>query len=140
MSELWVTFDRNCDDSYREDRMYGEWRESWTNYIRGIHLTNSNFGERVTIDYDVKLGDDVYVLWAEYSSGDSFGHGNRNRVDVVHVFKDPVAAFAARDALLAEDSEGYKTDSGTKINYYRPWTGYFESLDNLHVDKCWVRD
>lgn len=145
MSHLYVKIDSQCTHSYYEDREWGSWEETWFNTFGGVSLDKERYfyPESVPIDFEVAKEDIVYIVWAEYSSGNSFGSGDRNHTDVIHIFKDKDLAWDAYRILEGSDGEGYskwtvkfKSDSGKEISYCRPWIGYFESLDSIYVEEA----
>lgn len=153
VTHVYVDIDKQCTHSYYEPVQWGAWEESWVNHFGSVHVDSQKAlaaysHESVPVDYEVKSGDIVYVVWAEYSSGNSFGWGKRNNVEVVHVFKDKDLAWDAYRALNApikKDNDYYdswsvefKTDSGKDMPYHRPWLGYFEHLDCIHVEEAIV--
>jgi hypothetical protein len=142
MTHLYVKIISNCIHSFYEEREWGSWEETWENHLDGISLDKDRFyyPESVPTDFEVAKGDIVYVVWAEYSGGNSFGSGDRNYTDVIHIFKDQDLAWNAHRILESPVGEEYKnwtikfkSDSGKEISYCRPWLGYFESLDDVHV-------
>lgn len=147
MTHLYVSIDSKCIHSYYEDCEWGSWEETYTNSLDGVSLDKDRFycPESAPIDFEVVKGDIVYVVWCEYSGGDSFGSGTRNHTDVIHIFKDKDLACDAYRILDGSDGEGYnnwtvkfKSDSGEEMSYCRPWLGYFDSLDEIHVEEVIV--
>jgi hypothetical protein len=141
---LFVRINDICTHSYREDRDWGHWEETYMNNLESVSLDKDRayYSESVPVDFEVAKGDIVYVLWAEYSTGDSFGRGVRNATDIVHVFKDENKAWDAYRLLMdvgEKDRSGkFVSDTGKEVPYYCPWLGYFEELDALHVDTAIV--
>lgn len=143
MTHLYVKMNPRCIHCFYEDREYGSWEETWTNSLEGVHIEDNVLCEKVPVDFEVVKGDIVYVVWCEYSSGDSFGSGTRNRTEVIHIFKDKDLAWDAYRILEGPDGEGYdnwtvkfKSDSGKEMSYHRPWLGYFDSLDSIYVEEA----
>lgn len=153
MTHLYVKLYQVCSYSHYEDDEWGSWEEFWVNSFGGVSLDKSLFyyPEEVPIDFNVSKGDVVYVVWAEYSSGDSFGYGEGKYVDIIHIFKSKDLARDAYQSLLntsvkEHDKDWYeswivrfKSDSGEEIIYHRPWLGYFDSLDEIHVEEAIVK-
>jgi hypothetical protein len=141
MSSLHVELYKRLLHSVYSSEPYGPWEETWENTLGNVYKSDRLIWntERVDVDYEPKVGDIVYVLWVEYSSGNSFGRGVRNYTDMIHVFKDNDKAWEAY--RLLKDSEDhnysvtYETDTGKQVPYYRPWLGYFDQLDEIHVEE-----
>ena len=94
-----------------------------------------------TITADCKVGDDVYVLWAIWSTGDSFGFAEGGQSEVIGVFKNEKLANDNK-RLLNDATHGIVkivTDDGSKFEYYIPWGGYFENLDEIKVEKRTIK-
>lgn len=112
-------------------------------YDRGNTLTTWSIGDTISLEYreghwnagtasiEIKEGVDYFLLYAIYSTGDSFGHDERNRMELVDLFTDRETAKAAAKSL--NDENFYINQNGETVDYYRPWCGYFESLDELEV-------
>lgn len=98
-------------------------------------------------DVDVSPGDEVFVVLCRYSTGDTFGNDG-GRVSVMGVFKDSHYAEMVRHQLETPESEGKpysfsKTYAYSKtidgVEYYIPWSGYFEQLESLFIERAIVR-
>ncbi len=96
---------------------------------------------------DALPGDEVFVVLCRYSTGDTFGNDG-GRVNVMGVFATSDYAESVRSQLEAPESEGKpysssKTYSYSKtidgVEYYIPWSGYFEHLESLFVERAIVR-
>lgn len=141
--ELFVQYESICIDSYREDREYGDWSDTWSFDVKGVCASSRGRWaglaydeDKFNVGFEAKAGDAVHVLWMTYSTGDSFGHGD-GYGEILWVFKD---ADVARQALNTwkEKSEEYsitiKDETGKKIQLSNPGSGYFESVNSLQVD------
>lgn len=78
----------------------------------------------------------LFLLWANYDTGDSFGR-QCNKFEAVDIFQDRSRAEAAQRALTdsPEGNASYVRDDGTTIQYSCPWDGYFECLNYLEVEE-----
>lgn len=141
--ELFVQYESRCTDSYREDREYGDWSESWDYEVKGISISSrgrwSNLAydeEKINVGFEAEAGTPLYILWMTYGSGDSFGHGD-GYGEILWVFKNADVARQALEVFRA-DSEQYsiivKDDAGNNITLHNPGSGYFESVNSLQVD------
>lgn len=145
-----VNIQSYCDHYEREDEEYGSWSASYTN---SLDSTIVKGGSDVASIHDLQSGDRGFIVWAEWSSGDSFGHGDRNNTEVLGLFKTYEAAEVLKAAIEASadkyDRRGYekdgaayrvKTPDGQLFESgWAPWLGYFESLDSVHIDRVEVR-
>jgi hypothetical protein len=136
---------RHPDTNDRWDR--GNTHSNWT--VSGLRLTNREYGD-VTADFEVMAGDVLYMVYAIYSTGDSFGRDENGRIDYITVHKSGEIARANEKALNAkttlkgkngdyEWNVNLQTDSGIVFPYHVPWLGYFESLTGVYVEAFEVR-
>jgi hypothetical protein len=154
-----TTRERNPDD-----RWSGEDTSS-THSVDGLSLAKE--WPDVTAPFFVKPGDVVYLLFAVYSSGDSFSHHENGSIIYIDVFKTHAKAEKAaqtirehanwykglhsrwepmtnkqRKALAkkykSEHSVEIVRENGKKIDVYANWNGYFESLSYIEVSSCTV--
>ena len=127
-------------DSWREDKEWGSWEENTCNHVEGIRLAKENDYSDVVADFEVKSGDIVYLVFAEYGSGDSFGHSSGN-IEYIAVFKTKEKADFLKYSLEQREKKKddnkftfeYETESGTIIQNHCPWDGYFERLEGITV-------
>jgi len=141
MTHVYVDINTQCTHSYRENVEWGSWEDSYYNSFDGVFLEPKEYNKKVPVDFEVNKGDTVFVVWAEWSTGDSFGHSNRGQTEVIHVFKDEKLADEA--VRILENYPGdnfddwkvkFQSDSGQEMSYFRSWLGYFDSLDKIHVE------
>lgn len=115
-----------------------------TNVIAFIEREASPYyGESAGKDIpDVKQGDTVYAVVADYSSGDTFGQDGGHS-QVLDFFSDPDEADGLLRAAQADPtSDDFHNRYSFTYNgkeYNRAWAGYFESLNDLEVWACTVR-
>lgn len=97
-------------------------------------------------EVDPKLGDNIFVVWVEYSSGDSFGSSSGN-VEFLWAFTDAEKAYKLKELIYKDyrDDSYYNFKSGNNFNFYGvniytgTWKGYFESLQTVRVDRLEVK-
>lgn len=142
-----VIIESECIDSYHSQEEFGEWNASYQNTFKSIRRKNDDeeYPDLVS-DLDIPAGEEVFVVWLEYSSGDSFGWGQNTGVEVVGLFQDYAAAVELRDRIEPTRHgefpfDGarikYQAKDGQDINiYYGTWTGYFENLETIHIEKA----
>lgn len=134
-----VQIKRRCDHQHRSEEEYGSWSSSFTNTIDRLVKKVDEYPD-VTSTLDLPPGTNALVVWAEWSSGDSFGNGIRSNAEAFGIFTDMNSAVELRDALYAnnmtsEDACTVLTSDGqTFRSTYLPWSGYFERLENVNID------
>jgi hypothetical protein len=94
------------------------------------------YGESVARELDVKIGDTVYAVVADYESGSTFGRsgGHATVLDVFTTLLEAEGLLEAAQAPPASDdySDRYSfTHNG--VDYHRSWVGHFESLNSLDI-------
>lgn len=87
----------------------------------------------------ILLGAVLYVVVVGYTSGDTFGRDGGHTC-VLDAFTDPDKAKALMDAVAEtkQDSDYRLTHNG--VEYYCPWVGYFEHMEEVNVWEVTVRD
>lgn len=83
---------------------FQSWHEEWDSSVTEVSLTRKSQSEAISIDADVKEGDIIYVLFMEYSTGDSFGHSDGN-LEVIFAFKDYDYLIAAEIGVRSYTNE-----------------------------------
>jgi hypothetical protein len=85
-----------------------------------------------------KPGDVVFVIVAQYSTGDTFGNDG-GCTEIMDVLADAYQARAIADWMEGKSTEGVLSGFSMvcPVNgkeYHIPWTGYFEHLEDIHVE------
>ena len=125
-----------CDDSYSSEEQYGDW---WANYsfsppTLAWSVSKSRYRSYPYAGPDIAPGTPIFVIYAVWSSGDSFGSDSRGSYEVMSVTTDMDRAIRNMDALRKEGKGVIENDNGTTMEIgWKPWDGYFESLDELTI-------
>ena len=139
-TSTWTT--REGDDKPYSDR--GE--TSSSHDIRGLKLLDDGrYGYRsAEVLFKPEKGQVYHLLYATYSTGDSFGYDHNHCFEVIGIYKDRKVA-EENCKRLYEGKPVKKGEWGSQLiplkvegmrethDYYRPWMGYFESLVDLEV-------
>jgi len=136
-----VTRERDYSDDYSGEDTYTDWT------IQGIYLGKplGTSGRQIPYDFDVSVGDTVYLLYSINSEGDSFSRNDGEHFEDILVFKTLEKAQAAKKVLEGFDKSGndqminLTTESGETYKFYPPWWGYFERLDTLDIETMSVK-
>ena len=140
-----VTVESYCNESYHSGKQFGEWRESYTNNLKSIASHDGKYPDVNSI-HNIEKGKPALVVWIEWSTGDSFGHGNRTCTEIMGLFKDMESALSLKTQIESwnprenkkwEEAHSYhfKTPDGQEFKSgFAPWSGHFESLDSVNVD------
>ena len=121
-------------DEHVSKEAYGSWSAVYSNSFASIRRTK-NYPDIVS-SIDVSVGGECFVVWAEWSSGDSFGTGTCSNVEPLAIFTDEVSAKVFVKILLhtksytkriiTPDKQEHKINCG--------WVGYFETLEDIHIE------
>jgi len=142
------SWDNNDGEDSNEPYSYrGTTTTRWD--VRGLKLKGTedhSYGYRETVDvnFEPVKGKLYHLLYAVYSTGDSFGHDEGRCFEAIGLYKSRKVAEENEKRLLEgkPSKKGewgmeqvlLKLEGTTKQHpYYRPWNGYFESLDRLEV-------
>lgn len=139
-----VEIHSECTHSEREDKEFGQWSEEYTNTLGEVSRLSpgkDNWPDIVST-HSFKQGNLAYLVWVEYSSGDSFGNDTRGHTLALGLFRNGNTAFELKNVV--EQVSNYRdkysfeaaTSDGQIFKEVRaPWCGYFENLDEVHVDQ-----
>ena len=133
-SHTYVTRTAASDDRWDRD-------DTSTNHtVNGIRIVGDNDYCDVIIEDTVSPGESLWLVWAVYSTGDSFGHDDAANIEFVSAHRDEGTARHNAGMLgsIARDADyGHRVkvllDGGNTMDYTVPWLGYFESLDYVEV-------
>ena len=134
-----VEIESLCTHSEHEHEAYGSWEEHYSNRFGRIFPVEQ--GGDIISSIKAKSGEKVWVVWVEYSTGDSFGNSHCGSTEAIAIFKDIDAAEELVKALEnskrdSDDNFYCETSDGQIIKIdYTPWTGYFETLEEVHLDR-----
>lgn len=133
-SRLDIQINHECLQS--EYSEYGDWRKTYSNSMGSVRLVDPNSNRGEPVPFEVKSGDYVYVVWAEWSSGNSSGWGKNSNTEVMAVFKSIEKADAAKKVFEGFSDSGYKfmcnylNENDESTEAYVGW----ERLTEIHID------
>lgn len=118
----WSTGGRDPEDSWSRDSSDGE-----VSIKSAIKVPEDGY-EVLAVEQDVAIGTVVYLVWAQYTTGDSFGSdGGQYELLEVHLNRDD--AEKRRTYFENVTHDGTYGSTGAWL----PWFGYFEHLDGVYV-------
>jgi hypothetical protein len=143
--ELYVQYSQICTNDYHSGEQYGDWSTSYDFAVHGVtHGDRSRWEglahqqELFNVQFDINIGDTVYVLWMTYSSGDSFGNAD-GMGEILWVFKDQAIATIAKNMWeqgATKDgahSIRFGIDDGSLVELSNPACGYFEDCGSVEL-------
>ena len=124
-----------CTESYRSEEEWDSWSSQYSNYFEDVTKTDTY--PDITSSLDIKEGEMCFVVWAEWSSGDSFGTAHDGNAEALAIFTDVKSAKEFQEKVLnsEEYSVKFTTPDGQVHNVRCPWTGYFEELTEIHIEQ-----
>lgn len=117
----------------------GYQEEVYANTLEGVTITKE-YPDIVTT-LAVGAGDTVYVVWAEWSAGDSFGIDIKRYYETFGVFRDMASARQLDQALQQRKLKTVDTDDGQhfRLPVPRPWGGFYDRFENIHIHETTIR-
>ena len=114
--ESWITRERDPDDMWDRDSTDGSVN------VRDAKLVNEQTWDSLPVPDSVTHGDTIYLVWAMYGTGDSFGSdgGNYELLEV---------------CTTKEAADERKLHYETVKDFSVPWNGYFEWLQFLDIEE-----
>lgn len=135
-----------CTHSFHSGEQYGDWSADYVFEAptRAWSVEKPVYGSYPYVGPEPKEADILYVIYAVWSSGDSFGSDSRGSYDIVCVNNDQKRAYENLRRLKEHNPKFSYSDGGNQVTvdlddgstmnvYTGSWKGYFESLDELEV-------
>ena len=119
---------------------------STSHSIEGFHAAPEKAGKYfdLTVPFEPEFGKTYYLLYAVYSTGDSFGHDAGHSIEYIGFYTEDELAVAKENQRKIEDHSRNNKDSysiklktpngGRTFDQHTPWIGYFEQLDYTSVE------
>jgi len=133
-----VTEEADPDDSWDRDNT-DQQITGWSAEVVDLSKDEDRYywSESVVAEVDDEA-DEVYVVVARYSTGDTFGNDS-GQVFLADAFDDETDAYELLDEFKKHDGYGSRKVVPFSMeykgkNYSIPWAGYFENLESLHVE------
>lgn len=135
ITHLHIDKDSYCEQIREPESDIWDRGDSSTSYtLNSVVICDPSKSYDLMYDGNLTIGERLYVVYAIYSTGDSFGIDEDGCIDFISVHKDSKIA-EANVKLLTTCKEGIKImlDGGYPMRYYPPWLGYFESLSYVRI-------
>jgi hypothetical protein len=130
MTKLYLDYEetRLSGGEPTSDETWCEYTDSYYNWeLKEVFLNKDNadwYRREETVNFNVKSGDTVYVVWVQYSTGDTFSHSEGHGT-IVGVYKTYDEAKEVQQKIETNKFGGK----------YHPWNGYFDSLEQIHIER-----
>jgi len=134
-----VTHPADPDDEWDRDST------STSHSIQGFYAApeESTRYSDLWVPYEPEFSVDYYLLYAVYSTGDSFGHDDGQGIEYIGLYTENELDVARENQKKIEEharnKDGdfhveLKTPGGMMFQQHTPWVGYFESLDYTDIE------
>lgn len=122
-----------CTGTITPAYKYDYWEETYVNTLDGVSITDE-YPDIVTT-LTVQPGDTLYIVWAEWSAGDSYGLAIKRFHETFGAFRDMDSARQLEAALQERKLANVRTADGQtfRLAVPRPWGGFFDRFENLHI-------
>ena len=133
-----VEVEQYCDHHEYSGEQFGDWSSSYTNNLKDIVRKTNEYPDIVS-SLDIAPGTRALIVWAIWSTGDSFGRSAGSNAEAFGIFTDIKSADELKEALElhtdCDNERSLTTSDGQEFKIgYMPWDGYFESLDGVRID------
>jgi len=142
--DRWDRGNTHTDWSIKGLAINGDEKRTRNNYelIPTVVLSSSNGDEKRTrnnyelipTDVEVNINGAYFLVYAIYSTGDTFGSDDCGRFEPIALFTTLEKAKACQKACEDKDVKSFLHENGEKETIYRPWLGYFEYLNDLDIE------
>ena len=140
-----ITRERNTDDEWDADDT------SKTNNIEGFKVVKKDDKWKqvdLTVPFEINAEKTYYLVYVIYSTGDSFSHHSGN-IDYIEMYETYAMAEATLEMIENANKVKNKDDSYSieilnnagvmyKISS-SAWTGYFERLEHVQIDRVQLK-
>jgi hypothetical protein len=137
-SETDVTRESDPEDVWGQDSTSTSWD------IEGIALSDKDGSDALPADFDIKIGDTIFVVYLVYSTGDTFHQADGAYLEVLSFHKNEAVARKNLREIEGRKAENFvmtiELDNGNKIERVCSWDGYFESLDYARCESFVVTE
>lgn len=142
-SYSYVTRHSDPDEQWDADDTATTWTAPDSIYLRSPR----DYSDTDDLPWEVSPGDVVFMVWVQYSTGNSFGHDDGAYSEVIGWYQNAEDAYKCRDIIDADSGTKYEygmdgnkvevpmfNGQGTRPVYTGSWKGYFESLDHVSIE------
>lgn len=144
MSLVYVQHRNVVVRDWKDKGSYASWGKEAEFVIDGVALdTSLRWGyDAIQIAPAILEGDEVWVLYVTYRSGDSFG-SYTGQGEIIWVFIDQMVAEKALETLRSKcgrtSSFDFVDEDGEELHLCDPTANdYFARVEGIHLKKCIV--
>ncbi len=145
MSGVYVVYRDVLVEEYRGAGRYADWKTVHDFDVKGVTLSTKAVAcwDHISIAPAVMVGDEVWVLWYTYRSGDSFGT-ETGQGEIIWVFTEE---DVAQKALKVCEEQGrnrhdqfkFEDEDGETLYVGNPGRGdYFSRFQGAYLTECVV--
>lgn len=147
--QLFAGYDVNikcvCVNSEYGKGEFSNWHASFEASFDSIR--HGNTGPNLASTLKLQKGETVYVVWANWGSGDSFGFADSKYTEPLAIFTDEYKATAFKEWVLSQSTKNNQdcaytkvyTDGEQIIYVNLAWAGYFSQLSAINCSKTTIK-
>ncbi len=135
-----------CVHHESDGQEYGSYSAQYENSLQSVVRAKSKDYPDLVSDFEFKNEEPAYLVWYEYSTGDSFGHSHRGGKCAMGLFKTKDIAEELAKAIRNWDTDSkdaysfkHTTSDGQSFSDSASWVGYFEYLEEVHVECVYIK-
>jgi hypothetical protein len=141
-----IIYNEYLESYYYSEEEFGDWEEVYSSDVECVVRLDDNEPAPYCRKSETFLIPDgyeyVYVVYINYNTGDSFGRAY-GKISIIHCTVSEESAYALAEKIK-ENPETYTIefvdDFGRNISLYNEASGYFERINNIHVEKFYIQD
>lgn len=136
MSEIYVEVREVCSQTRKGDGLpYSDGGETHTEHnVIGIKLAGKKSYDVEKVPFDVQYGVPYFLVYAVYSTGDSFSHDQDAGFEFIGLYETTEEA----DEMAEKVESTRKTGGFIGDGFDTPWGGYFEDLSFVEVKTVYL--
>lgn len=129
-----VTSEADPDDDYSSDSTFCH------HDIKGFKVVDSSKFNHLLVDFEPVINEDYYLLYAVYSTGDSFGCDDSSGIEYFGLYKQDQLATADKnlESIKKSADNGQMTLTGIDgqtVQLQCPWGAIFEVFEWAEIKK-----
>lgn len=137
-----------------EQSCYSEYDGTYVSYINTltcVKICDNDIPDVLSYNKFIP-GDECFIVWVEWSTADSYGSNNNDRVESIFLLKNEKEALQLKNTIwlhynkhneeLDYDNSAFNVIlEDEKIITVKPeWIGYFETLESVNVEKIVIKN
>ena len=123
---LYVDISKEILSNYHSGERFGDWETHYDCSISGVTLKGENlsiYRDKIEVDFEPTLGQQILIVSVTYSSGDTFGNSYGN-LAIAGIYDSSEKAEEARRQVKNQEAP---------FDGCKEWNGYFERMGAVSI-------